>query len=137
MTLQQLQPQVDETKRRKAEAALRQVESLMQEIRRREESLHSSGPGQEQRVWTGIVRDVNADLSIDAKAYPNLLTVLYELTPAPELTEFRLSELGKNDDFLYLSELTGARRRDFISRIPRYRNTSQYLRLWSCQLKEQ
>ncbi len=135
MTLQQLQPQVDETKRRKAEAALRQVESLMQEIRRREESLHPSGPGQEHRVWTGIVRYVNADLSIDAKAYPNLLTVLYELTPGPELTEFRLSELGKNDDFFYLSELSGARKRDLISLASHYQKTLKNLLLWLCQPK--
>src|SRR5437660_6286638 len=120
MTLQQSQPQVDETKRRKAEAALRQVESLMQEIRRREESLHPSGPGQEHRVWTGIVRYVNADLSIDAKAYPNLLTVLYELTPGPELTEFSLLDVEMHANCLCLSELSGQRQGDLISLASHY-----------------
>ncbi len=134
-TLQQLQPQSDKTKRHGAETALRQVDSLIQKIREQEEALRPLGAGHERRTWLGIIRYVNADLSSDAKAYANLLRVLYELTPAPELTEFRLTEFGKNDDFFYLSELSGARKRDLVSLAVHYHKILKDLLLWLCRPK--
>lgn len=134
-TLQQLQPQSHKTKRDEAEAVLRQVDSLIQTIRQREEAMRPSGASHERRIWMGIIRYVNADLSTDAKAYASLLRVLYELTPTPELTEFKLAEFGKDDDFLYLSELSGARKRDLISLAVHYQKMLKYLLLWLCRPK--
>ena len=133
--LQQLQPKSDKTKRHGAEAALQQVDSLIQNIREQEEVLRPSGAGHERRVWMGIIRYVNADLSIDAKAYASLLRVLNELTPTPELTEFKLTEFGKADDFFYLSELSGARKRDLISLAVHYQKIVKDLLLWLCRPK--
>ncbi len=134
-TLQRLQPQSDKAKHDEAEAALRQVDSLIQKIRQHEEVLRPSGMGHERRVWMGIIRYVNANLSTDAKAYASLLRVLYELTPAPELTEFKLTEFGKDDDFFYLSELSGARKRDLISLAGHYQKIVKDLLLWLCRPK--
>jgi hypothetical protein len=132
--LQQLQPQSEKAKR-EAEAVHSQVDSLIQKIRQQEAILRPSSAGHERRVWTGIIRYVNADLSTDAKAYVSLLRVLYELTPTPELTEFRLTEFGNDDDFFYLSELSGARKRDFISLAVHYQKGVKDLLLWLCRPK--
>ena len=134
-TLRQLQPQSDKAKRDETEATLRQVDSLIQRIRQQEEVLRPSGGGHEPRVWMGIIRYVNADLSTDAKAYTSLLRVLYELTPAPELTEFKLTEFGEDDDFFYLSELSGARKGDLISLAVHYQKIVKDLLLWVCRPK--
>jgi hypothetical protein len=83
----------------------------------------------------GIIRYVNADLSTDAKAYASLLKAHYELTPTPELTEFKLAEFGKDDDFLYLSELSGARKRDLISLAVHYQKILKDLLMWLCRPK--
>ncbi len=133
-TLQQLQPQSAKPKRHEAEVLLRQVDSLIQKIRRQEEVLRPSGAGHERRVWMGIIHYVNADLSSDAKAYASLLRVLYELTPAPELTEFKLTEFGE-DDFFYLSELSGARKDDLISLAVHYQKILKSLLMWLCKPK--
>jgi len=132
-TLRHLQPQAGKTKRAKAEAALQRVKSLMGEIREKEEILRPSGAGHDRRVWMGIVRYVNADLSTDATAYASLLKVLYELTPAPELTEFKLTEFGGHDDFFYLSELSYARRDDLIPLVVHHQKALKELLLWLCK----
>ena len=134
-TLQQLHPQSAKAKRDEPETTLRQVDSLIQKIRRQEEALRSSGGDQERRVWMGIIRYVNADLSTDAKAYASLLRVLYELTSTPELTEFKLTEFGGDDDFFYLSELSGARKGDLISLAVHYQKIVKDLLLWLCRPK--
>lgn len=134
-TLQRLQPQSDKAKRDEAKAALRQVDSLFENIRQHEEVLRPSGVGHERRVWMGIVRYVNADLLTDAKAYASLLKFLYELTPTPELTEFKLAEFGKDDDFFYLSELSGTRKSDLISLAVHYQKALKDLLLWLCRPK--
>jgi hypothetical protein len=111
------------------------MHSLIQDIRQQEEILRPSGPGRERRVWMGIVRYVNGDLKTEAKAYASLLKILYELTPAPELTEFKLAEFGENDDFLYLSELSGERSSDLISLATHYQQPLTKLLLWICKPK--
>jgi len=83
----------------------------------------------------GLVRYLNADLSADAKAYATFLRILYELTPAPELTEFGLTEFGKDDEFFYLSELSGARKDDLISLAVHYQKPMKDLLLWLCRPK--
>src|SRR6266571_1458685 len=133
--LQQLQPRADEVRRHEAEAALQQVDSLIQNIRQREEHLRPSETRQDRRVWMGLVRYLNADLSGDAKAYAAFLEILYKLTPAPELTEFGLAEFGKDDDFFYLSELSGARKADLISLAVHYQKPLKELLLWLCRPK--
>src|SRR5690349_7224781 len=105
--LPQLQAQSEETKRNNAMAALRQIDTVLQKIREKEEHRRTTERGWERRVWAGLVRYLNADLSSDAKAYAVFLKLLYELTSAPELTEFSLKEFGKGDDFFHLSELSG------------------------------
>jgi hypothetical protein len=134
MALQQLQPELGSPKRNETEVATR-VESLLRKIRAQEELLRPSGGRHERRVWTGILGYVNADLSTDAKAYAGLLTVLNGLTRAPELTEFRLTEFGKDDDFFCLSELGGIRKRDFASLAVHYQKKLKDLLSWICQPK--
>lgn len=80
----------------------------------------------------GLVRYLNADLSVDVKAYAAFLQILYELTPAPELTEFRLTELGESDDFFYLSELSGARKDNLIQLAVHYQKPLREAFLWLC-----
>jgi hypothetical protein len=75
---------------------------------------------------------LNADLSADAKAYATFLKILYELTRAPELTEFRLTEFGKDDDFFYLSELSSARKADLIRLAVYYQRPLKEVFLWLC-----
>jgi hypothetical protein len=126
-TLRQLQPQSEET-----EAAFRQIVSLIHKIRQQEEVLRPRGGGRERRIWMGIIQYANADLSTEARAYASLFKVLYELTPSPELTEFKLTEFGEDDDFLYLSELSGTRKRDLISLAVYYQKSLKSLLLWLC-----
>jgi hypothetical protein len=112
-------------------AALRQIDAALENIRRHEERLRSS-EGRERQVWAHLVRYLNADLSADVKAYTAFLEILYVLTPAPEFTEFRLAEFGKNDDFFYLSELSGARKDDLVLLAVHYQKPLQQVFLWLC-----
>ena len=133
--LRQLHLQSDEARRGQAEAAFRQIDSLIQKIRQQEEVLRPSGAGHERRIWMGIIRYLNADLSTEARAYASLLKVLYELTPTPELTEFNLTEFGDDDDFFYLSELGGARKRDLIALAVHHQKALKNLLRWVCRPK--
>jgi hypothetical protein len=130
--LSQLQMRRQRARSTAGQAALRQIESALEKIRQHEEHLRSSETGRDRRVWTGLIRYLNANLSTDPKAYADFLQILYELTPAPELTEFRLTEFGKTDDFFYLSELSGARKDDLISLAVHYQKPLQEVFLWLC-----
>jgi hypothetical protein len=133
--LPQLQTQPEKPGSGVSEASLRQIDTLLQKICQQEEHRRPSDARRERRVWLGLVRYLNADLSSDAKAYAAFLRVLYELTPAPELTEFGLTEFGKGDDFFRLSELSGARKTDLISLAVHYRQLLAELLLWLCRPK--
>ncbi len=133
--LPELQAQSEETKPNEAMAALRQIDTVLQKIREKEEHRRPTERGWERRVWVGLVRYLNADLSSDAKAYAAFLKLLYELTPAPELTEFSLTEFGRGDDFFHLSELSGARKDDLISLAAHCQKPLKELLLWLCRPK--
>jgi len=132
--LSQLQRK-QETVESSAGQAVREIETALEKIRRHEEHLRPSDGRRIRRIWMGLVRYLNADLTADAKAYAAFLEMLYELTPAPELTEFRLSEFGKTDDFFYLSELSGARKRDLISLALHYQKPLREVLIWLCTPK--
>lgn len=132
---QKLHPQIEDVANNPAEAARRQIYSLVQKIRQKEEVLRPSGVGRERRVWLDIVRYANADLSTDAKGYGSFLRALYELTPAPDLTEFRLAEFGQAEDFFYLSELGGARKGEMIALAVHHQASLRKLLLWLCRSK--
>lgn len=133
--LPELQPQPDKPKSSVSQAALRQIDALLQKIREQEGHRRPAEKEWERRVWSGLIRYSNADLSADAKAYAGFLKILYELTPAPELTEFSLTEFGKTDDFFYLSELSGARKGDLMSLAVHYQKPLKELLLWLCRPK--
>lgn len=131
--LPELQAQSEETQPNEAMAALRQIDTILQKIREKEEHRRPGETGWERRIWVGIVCYLNGDLSADPKAYAAFLRLLYELTPAPELTEFGLTEFGKGDDFFRLSELSGARKDDLISLAVHYQKPFKELLLWLCR----
>jgi hypothetical protein len=132
--LSELQAKSEESRSKEAKATLRQIDTILHKITEREEHRRPAA-GRGRRIWVEIVRYLNADLSVDAEAYAAFLKVLYELTTAPELTEFRLVEFGNEDDFLYLSELSGARKNDLISLAVHYQHTLNELLLWLCRPK--
>ena len=133
-TQRKLHPEANTAKRSAAEPARQQIYSLVEEMRQREEILRPSR-GRERRVWVGIVRYANADLSTDAEAYASLLRALYELTPEPGLTEFKLTEFGRDGDFFDLSELARARKNDLIRLALHYQKPLKNLLVWLCQPK--
>jgi hypothetical protein len=132
--LSELQAKSEEIRSKEAKATLRQIDMILHKITEREEHRRPAA-GRGRRIWVEIVRYLNADLSVDAEAYGAFLKVLYELTTAPELTEFRLVEFGNEDDFLCLSELSGARKNDLISLAVHYQHTLNELLLWLCRPK--
>ncbi len=134
-TQQKLHPEIEDAVNNPAEAARQQIYSLVQKIRQKEEVLRPSGAGRERRVWLDIVRYANADLSVDARAYGSFLRVLYDLTPAPDLTEFRLAEFGQAGDFFYLAELGGARKSELIALAVHHQTSLRKLLLWLCRPK--
>jgi hypothetical protein len=129
-----LHPKGDKAEPSVAEAARQQIYSLVQRIGQMEENLRPDA-GRERRIWRNLVLYVNADLSTDVTAYANFLSVLYELTPTPEFTEFKLTELGDVGDFFSLSELGGPRKSDLIWLASHYQKPTRYLLLWLCQPK--
>lgn len=133
-TQQQLHREADRTKHSAAHVARRQIYSLVRNIGEQEETLRPSDE-RERRVWANIVRYANADLLAEAKGYLCLLRALYELTPTPELTEFKLIEFGDGADFFSLSELGGARKSDLIALSIHYQKPLKNLLLWLCQPK--
>ena len=133
--LPQLQLQSERAKANLAEAAIRHIDSVLQNVQQHEEHLRPSEPRRSRSVWANLARYLNADLSVDVEAYGAFLDILYKLTPAPEFTEFRLMEFGKSDDFFYLSELTGARKADLISLAVHYQKLLREALLWLCNPK--
>jgi hypothetical protein len=131
----QLHVQSEGAEQSVAQAARQHIYSLIQNIHQQEEVLRPSDAGRERRVWVDIVRYANADLSTDTKAYGSFLRVLYELTPTPDLTEFKLAECREAGDFFCLSELGGARKSDLISLAVHYQKALKNLLLWLCRPK--